>query len=142
MIKSRSFITFSILALVSILCACTTTSRVVAPQFASSFLALPFSLAIAFDEPGPYGNWWWRKEPLKGEEAAFKKALNGPASPEVAENGDYVGWYGVLVGCKQVSKSQAQLTLDHRFADDLNIYFGARDSRSIIPSACLELVCL
>lgn len=127
-----------ILSILFFQAGCKTTQSAAIAPVAGEFLALPFALLIAFDKPGPYGN-WWRKEPLDHEKEAFTKALKGPTSPkDKIKQGDFVGWYGVLIGCESMSNSKSRLILDHRFANELNIMFGVRDSQSIHTVSLFE----
>jgi hypothetical protein len=121
----------SILILSPTLNGCTTTQpAALAPQ-AATLLTLPFVPFIAFDRPGPYGN-WWTKEPLPSEKPFLEKANSGPLSPKDSISpGVFVGWYGVIVSCKLLEAGKAELTLDHRFAEMNNIQFGIPDSHSI-----------
>lgn len=79
------------------------------------------------DELGHY----WRKLPSAGEETFFKQALRGAVSPEEhAAPGDFVGWFGVLLKATRFG-SDVRFDLDHRYADDLNVYYGVPDSAAI-----------
>lgn len=84
---------------------------------------------------------WWQKKPLEDERAFFDWALNGPQAPSdgVIKPKDYVGWYGVLRDCRNIKVkvptrdrvdkplTQALLRLDHRYADQANVYRGIGD---------------
>lgn len=75
---------------------------------------------------------WWQKEPLdSGDAQAFARALKGPASPEEPGiDGQFVGWYGVIVDV-ETHGDRSRVTLDHRYADSMNIQYGIRDSQAI-----------
>jgi len=80
--------------------------------------------------PDRYGH-WWRKEPLPEETAFFERARDSSVSPEEAPaNGTFVGWFGIPIGIEQ-TQAQAELELDHRYAGELNIYYGVPDSAAI-----------
>lgn len=84
---------------------------------------------------------WWQKQPLQEERPYFDWALGGPQSPidGFPKPKDFVGWYGIVKDCREVKVSvptsdrrdkpiiQALITLDHRYADQANVYRGIGD---------------
>lgn len=84
---------------------------------------------------------WWQKKPNEAERAFFDWALNGPQAPSdgYIKPKDYVGWYGILRECRDVKVrvptaakadkpiTQSLLRLDHRYADQMNVYRGIGD---------------
>lgn len=88
---------------------------------------------------------WWQKQPLQDERAFFDWALGGPQSPHdgYPKPKDFVGWYGIVKDCRDVKVTvpsanrrdqpitQALITLDHRYADQANVYRGIGDHLAV-----------
>jgi hypothetical protein len=106
------------------------------PARSALALALLMTWAIAScASPKKAIKHWWHKTPLEEEKGVFSWAFHGPHSPKDGVlAGDFVGWFGVVLDCRDVATSPAAaatLTLDHRYADQVNVFKGIGDHLSI-----------